>query len=48
MTMPLIIFWEFNHFLVLEGFRGGNYLVNDPANGHRTLSAEDFNLVSRS
>ena len=42
MTMPLIIFWEFNHFLVLEGFRGGNYLVNDPANGHRTLSAEEF------
>ena len=42
MTMPLIIFWEFNHFLVLEGFRRGNYLVNDPANGHRTLSAEEF------
>ncbi len=42
MTMPLIIFWEFNHFLVLEGFRGGNYLVNDPANGHRTLTAEEF------
>ncbi len=42
MTMPLIIFWEFNHFLVLEGFRGASYLVNDPANGHRTLSAEEF------
>ena len=42
MTMPLIIFWEFNHFLVLEGIRGGNYLVNDPANGHRTMSADEF------
>ena len=42
MTMPLIIFWEFNHFLVLEGFQGDKYLVNDPANGHRTLSAEEF------
>ena len=42
MTMPLIVFWEFNHFLVLEGYRGGEYLVNDPANGHRTLSAEEF------
>jgi len=42
MTMPLIIFWEFNHFLVLEGFQGDRYLVNDPANGHRTLSAEEF------
>jgi NHLM bacteriocin system ABC transporter peptidase/ATP-binding protein len=42
MAMPLIIFWEFNHFLVLEGFKGGDYLVNDPANGHRTLTAEEF------
>ena len=42
MNMPLIIFWEFNHFLVLEGFRGDSYLVNDPANGHRTLSREEF------
>ena len=42
MEMPLIIFWEFNHFLVLEGFRGPNYLVNDPANGHRVIEEEEF------
>ena len=42
MQMPLIIFWEFNHFLVLEGFRGRSYLVNDPANGHRSIDAEEF------
>ena len=42
MKMPLIIFWEFNHFLVLEGFRGSSYLVNDPANGHRIVDEEEF------
>ena len=42
MDLPLIIFWEFNHFLVLEGFRGSDYLVNDPANGHRVIEEEEF------
>lgn len=42
MKMPAILFWEFNHFVVLEGFRGNNYLLNDPANGHRTLSEAQF------
>ena len=42
MQMPLIIFWEFNHFLVLEGMRGQSFLVNDPANGHRTIDTEEF------
>ncbi len=42
MPLPMIIFWEFHHFVVLEGFRGGRFLINDPANGHRTVSEEDF------
>ena len=42
MKMPLIIFWEFNHFLVLEGFQGRSYLLNDPANGHRVVDREEF------
>ena len=42
MELPLIVFWEFNHFLVLEGFRGRSYLVNDPANGHRAIEEEEF------
>ena len=42
MEMPLILFWEFNHFLVLEGFRGPGYLVNDPANGRRLIDDEEF------
>jgi NHLM bacteriocin system ABC transporter peptidase/ATP-binding protein len=39
---PLIIFWEFNHFLVLEGCHRGRYFVNDPANGHYVISEEEF------
>ena len=40
---PLIIHWNFNHFIVLEGFKNGKFYVNDPAMGHRTLSFEEFN-----
>jgi NHLM bacteriocin system ABC transporter peptidase/ATP-binding protein len=40
--MPLILFWEFNHFLVLEGFRGNRVALNDPATGPRWLSLEAF------
>ena len=42
MPLPMILFWEFNHFVVLEGFRNGRFLINDPANGHRTIGAEEF------
>ena len=42
MPLPMILFWEFHHFVVLEGFSGDRFLINDPANGHRTVSAEEF------
>ena len=41
-SLPAILFWEFNHFVVLEGFSRGRYYINDPANGHRTVSEEEF------
>jgi NHLM bacteriocin system ABC transporter peptidase/ATP-binding protein len=39
---PLILFWEFNHFLVLEGFRGNRVALNDPASGPRWVSLAAF------
>ena len=39
---PLIIHWEFNHFLVLEGIKDGYAYLNDPAMGKRRVLWEDF------
>lgn len=40
--MPLVIHWNFNHFLVLEGFEGGFAHLNDPAAGHRKVPMDEF------
>ena len=32
-SFPCIIHWEFNHFVVLDGFKGGKAVLNDPARG---------------
>ena len=42
LQLPAILFWEFSHFLVLEGVAGDRYYLNDPANGRRTVSREVF------
>jgi len=39
---PLIIHWEFNHFVVLEGFEGDVACLNDPAMGRRRVPWEEF------
>ena len=39
---PCIIHWNFNHFLVLCGFKGDKAVLNDPAQGHYTVPMEVF------
>ncbi len=39
---PCIIHWNFNHFVVLCGFRGGKAVLNDPARGTVKVSMEEF------
>lgn len=40
--LPVVIFWNFNHFLVLESIRGNSYSLSDPALGHRIVSSDEF------
>ena len=41
-TFPCIIHWNFNHFLVLCGFRGKYAYLNDPARGNVRVPMEEF------
>ncbi len=44
MSMPAIIHWNFNHFVVLEGFCKDKVFINDPASGPKVISEEEFDL----
>ena len=41
-TFPCIIHWEFNHFVVLDGFKNGKAVLNDPARGVVQIPMEQF------
>ena len=39
---PCIIHWDFNHFVVCDGFRGNKVYLNDPAKGDYAVTLEKF------
>lgn len=39
---PAIIWWNHNHFVVLDGFRKGKAVINDPAKGVLKMPIEEF------
>ena len=41
-TFPCIIHWNFNHFVVLCGFKGKYACINDPARGEIKVTMEEF------
>jgi NHLM bacteriocin system ABC transporter peptidase/ATP-binding protein len=43
MALPVIIHWNFSHFMVLEGVKKGKVYLNDPASGRRRVTEEEFN-----
>ncbi len=42
MQMPVIIFWNFNHFMVLEGFGKDRVHLCDPAEGRYKVTYDEF------
>ena len=41
-AFPCIIHWNFNHFVVLDGFKGNYAYLNDPARGEVRVTMEEF------
>ncbi|RSK47578.1 NHLP family bacteriocin export ABC transporter peptidase/permease/ATPase subunit [Hymenobacter rigui] len=39
---PAVIFWNFNHFLVLEGFSKNKVYLSDPAQGRYHVTYQEF------
>jgi NHLM bacteriocin system ABC transporter peptidase/ATP-binding protein len=42
LPFPQILFWNFNHFVVLESIARDHYRINDPASGRRLVDRLEF------
>ena len=41
-TFPCIVHWNFNHFVVVRGFKGDKVYLNDPARGECKVDVQAF------
>ncbi|GKQ36404.1 peptidase domain-containing ABC transporter [Streptomyces sp. A012304] len=42
LALPAVLYWNFSHYVVLERWRTGRYVIVDPAIGRRSLDEEEF------
>jgi ABC-type bacteriocin/lantibiotic exporter with double-glycine peptidase domain len=45
LPLPMILFWNFNHFVVLESISEKGAWINDPATGPRRVSMEEVDTA---
>ena len=45
LPFPVILFWNLNHFVVLEGFDRQRVFINDPAQGPRELTLQELDVA---